>query len=195
MRKCALPLAVAFCASLGFGAAPAIGTSTGNAEVFDGAALHTSSAASSEVNLESGVTVNLSPKSSGTVFSDHLVLDEGAVRVDHFSGYVINARQLQIQTQNSGAQAVVRLTGTTVEVASLGGNLNVTDGGAMLTRVTAGTRISFGQSGASPAQTGAAPARKRLPSDQHIMFWMIGISAAAALAIGLTAAAQGKSPF
>ena len=193
MRTSALLLTLVLGASSCFGAASAIGT-TGNEEILEGSALHTSTAPS-EVTLQSGVRVNLSPKSAGTVFGDHLVLEEGAARVDHFRGYTIEAGQLQIQSQNSETQAVVRLTGKTVEVASLGGNLNVTDGGALLTRVAAGTRMSFQQTGASPAQTGAARSRKRLPSDQHIMVWMIGITAAAALAIGLTAAAQGKSPF
>jgi hypothetical protein len=34
-----------------------------------------------------------------------------------------------------------------------------------------------------------------MPSDQKTFLWVIGITAVAALAIGLTAAAQGKSPF
>jgi hypothetical protein len=34
-----------------------------------------------------------------------------------------------------------------------------------------------------------------MPSDTKVFLWVIGITAVAALAIGLTAAAQGKSPF
>ncbi len=176
-----------------FGASPAIGTIGGNASITEGTQLETA-AAPSDVSLENGVNVRLSPRSAGTVFSDHLVLEEGSLRVDNFNGYTVDAGQVQIQATDAGAQAVVRVTNKTVEVASVGGNLNVTDGGAMLTRVVSGTRMSFQQSAAS-AQSGAAPAHKRLPSDEHIMVWMIGITAVAALAIGLTAAAQGKSPF
>ncbi len=62
--------------------------------------------------------------------------------------------------------------------------------------------MSFQQSSANPADqttTGAAPAPapspKKMPSDEKTFLWAIGISAVAALAIGLTAAAQGKSPF
>ncbi len=160
----------------------------------EGTQLETAAAAS-DVTLQNGVDLHFSARSGGTAFRDHLVLDDGAIRVSHFNGYPINARQLQIEAPDSSTQAVVRLTKGTVEVASLGGSLNVTDGGVMLTRVVAGTRMSFQQSAASTAQTGAAPARKRLPSDQHTMIWLIGITAVAALAIGLTAAAQGKSPF
>ncbi len=148
----------------------------------------------SDVSLQNGVDLYFSARSAGTVFHDHLVIDGGAIRVSHFSGYPIEVRQLQIEAPDSNTEAVVRLTKGTVEVASLGGSVNVMDGGAMLTRVVAGSRMSFQQSAAS-AQTGAAPAHRRLPSDEHTMVWLIGITAAAALAIGLTAAAQGKSPF
>lgn len=176
----------------GFAAAPAIGTTTTNSEIVEGSQWQTASAGS-ELNLQSGVNVRLSPRSESTVFRDHLVLSEGSVRVGHFSGYTVAARRLQIQSEDSATQAVVRVTGKTVEVASLGGNLNVTDGGAMLTRVAAGTRMSFQQS--VNGQPAPAPVRKRLPSDQRTMVWLIAITGAAALAIGLTAAAQGKSPF
>lgn len=36
---------------------------------------------------------------------------------------------------------------------------------------------------------------KKAHSDRKTLYWVIGITAGAALAIGLTAAAQGKSPF
>jgi hypothetical protein len=77
----------------------------------------------------------------------------------------------------------------TVDVASIGGNLNVSDGGAMLTRVVSGTRVSFRNGG------GQTPTKKALPSDTHIMLWMIVATAAAAITIGAIAASQGKSPF
>ncbi|MBV8867769.1 MAG: hypothetical protein JO210_20395, partial [Acidobacteriaceae bacterium] len=85
-------------------------------------------------------------------------------------------------------QAVVRLTKEAVEVASLGGGLKVSDGGAMLTRVVAGTKVSFRQSA-----SGAGSPSKPLPSDEHVMLWLIAATAVAALVIGLTAASQGKS--
>ncbi len=185
--------AAIFCAGFCFGASPAIGTNGSYGPITEGAQLETAASAS-DLSLENGVSVRLSPRSAGTVFSDHIVLEEGSLRVGNFNGYTVDAGQIRIQATDPGAQAVVRVTNKTIEVASVGGNLNVTDGGAMLTRVVSGTRMSFQQSAAG-TRTGAAPAHKRLPSDEHIMVWMIGITAVAALAIGLTAAAQGKSPF
>jgi hypothetical protein len=175
-----------------FGAAPAIGTSD-NGPVWNGTAIESGSSANT-VSLETGVNVRLSPQSRGTVFSDHIVIDEGSARVENFGAYTVNAKQIQVQAADASAQAVIRIGENTVEIASIGGNLNVSDGGAMLTRVVSGTRVSFrqdasGQGPQTPHQ------KKKLYSDQHIMLWMICIAGTAALAIGLTAAAQGKSPF
>ena len=183
--------AAALCASSCFGASPAIGTTADNTAILEGTQLETTAAAR-DVSLGNGVNVRLSPRSAGTVFSDHIVLEEGSLRVGHFNGYTVDAGELQIQATDPGAQAVVRVTSKVVEVASVGGNLNVTDGGAMLTRIVSGTRVSFRQGGPPPQ----GPSRhKMLPSDENIMLWMIAVTGAAALAIGLTAAAQGKSPF
>jgi hypothetical protein len=60
---------------------------------------------------------------------------------------------------------------------------------AMLIRpVTAATKMAY-------RQNGGATTSKKVHSDRKTLYWVIGITAGAALAIGLTAAAQGKSPF
>jgi ferric-dicitrate binding protein FerR (iron transport regulator) len=187
MKNSALLIAFLLSGMTGF-AAPPSRTEASRAAVGEGASLHTD-AAPADLNLESGVALRLSARSTGTIFHDHLELEEGAVRVGHFEGYRIDAGGLAIEASGPGAQAVVRRGGQNVEVASIGGMVKVSDRGAMLTRVAAGTRMSFQQSAAS------TPAPKKLPSDRHVMVWLIGITGAAALAIGLTAAAQGKSPF
>jgi len=156
--------------------------------------------APSEVHLSGGADVRLATRSAGTFFADHIALEQGAMRVSSFNGLTVNARQLQIASDEAGTQAVVRIGKKTVEVASIGGSVNVMDSG-LLTRVAAGTKVSFQQTGASsPDQqstTGAAPAptRGKMPSDEKTFIWAIGITAVAGLVVGLTAAAQGKSPF
>ena len=166
---------------------------TGSANIFDGTEIRTTTAPS-DLHLQNGVLVHLSTRSAGTVYSDRVVLREGAARVDNFSDYTIEARQLQIQAESPASRAVVRLAGKTVEVASIGGTLKVTDGGAMLTRVTAGTKSSFQQTGAAPGQTGAAP-EKGPVSDKKAFLWAAGICLVAAAVVGGIAASQGKSPF
>jgi hypothetical protein len=178
-------------------------TLSGSTDVTDGSHLTTASLPT-EIRLANGADIRLATRSEGAFFSDHVSLDQGALRVADFNGLKVNAAQLEISSDDAGSQALVRMNKKTVEVASIGGAVNVMDGG-MLTRVAAGTKMSFQQSGASPsgqsnaATTGATPApapgQKRMPGDEKTFLWVIGITAVAALAIGLTAAAQGKSPF
>ena len=144
----------------------------------------------SDVHLENGVAVHLAARSIGTIFSDHAILEEGAARLSNFNGYPVQARGLQIESETPNAQAVIRFQKDTIEIASIGGPLKVSAGGALLTRVTSGTRMSFQNTGAT-----AGPARKRQWSETKTWVCVIIGVSAAALAIGLTAAAQGKSPF
>ena len=162
----------------------------GPAELAGGATVQTGDLPG-QLHLPGGVDVALSPRSTGTVYGDHVVLDSGALHLENFRGYPVNAGDLQVEAGDPASQAVVRLTDKTVEVASLGGSLNVTHGGAFLTHVNAGTRVSFQQSSARPGH-----ARRDYDSENHHkLYWIIGGIAVAALVIGLTAAAQGKSPF
>jgi hypothetical protein len=167
---------------------------TGSANLSEGSEIQTTTAPT-DLRLQNGVTVHLGTRSSGRVYSDRIVLREGAARVDNFSDYTIEARQLQIEAESPAAHAVVRLTGKTVEVASIGGALKVTDGASMLTRVPAGTKSSFQQTGAAPGQTGAAPAEKGPISDKKVFLWAAGVCLVAAAVVGGIAASQGKSPF
>ena len=192
--RLSLPLAAAMlagCACL-VAAPPFIGSVAGAGSLSDGAAL-SASAMPTDIHLASGVEVHLSPGSQSVIYRDHAVLDGGSLRVDHFLSYSVSAGPYRIHADSPTAEAVVRMSEKTIEVASLGGALRVSDGGAMLTRVAAGTRLSFQQSGASPGQTGAAPFYRKTRPNHHVLYWVIGATAAAALAIGLTAAAQGKS--
>jgi hypothetical protein len=176
---------------------------SGTNDLSDGSHLATTSVPT-EVRLASGADVRLATRSAGSFFSDHVSLDQGALRVGSFNGLTVDAAQLEITSDEAGSQAVVRMNQKSIEVASIGGAVNVMDGG-ILTRVAAGTKMSFQQSGASPtgqanpATTGATPApapgQKKMPGDVKTIVWVIGITAVAALAVGLTAAAQGKSPF
>jgi hypothetical protein len=179
---------------------------TGNADIVDGAELRTTTAPS-DVRLQNDTRLRLATRSMGAIFADHAVLKEGALRVSNFDNYRVEARHFQVEAGDSETEAIVRVTGKTVEVASIGGPVRVTDGGAMLTRVAAGTRMAFrdggqnsgakagqSQSGAT-AQTGAAPAEKGPISDKKAILWAAGICAVGAIVVGSIAASQGKSPF
>ncbi len=195
----AVSTGVAFSGNLSIGVAKAVGSFSlnntvvqGSSNVFDGAQVETASSPG-EVLLQNGANVRLSSKSSGTVFNDHAVLERGALRVENFDRYTVDARQLQIQGDSPQSQAVIRLRGNTVEVASLGGSVRVGDGASMLTHVAAGTRMSFQQ---NAAQSGAAPSpTPSIASDSHVLLWFIGVTAGAAIALGVIAGVKGKNPF
>ena len=209
--------ASAFAGSPTIGVATAVGaftsnnaSVTGNVDIADGTQLRTS-IAPSEVRLESGVDVRLATRSAGTVYGDHLVLRDGAVRLSKFDHYTVAVSDLEIQADNPAAQAIIRVTPKTIEVASIGGSVRVTDSGAMMTRVAAGTKMSFqndtksagqsttpqAQTGATAAQTGAAPAptEKGPIMDKKAILWSAGVCAVGGIVVGSIAAAQGKSPF
>ena len=169
-------------------------TVTGSVDLSNGATLKTS-VAPSDVNLQNGVAVRFATRSAGTVYENRLVLEQGAARVAKFDNYAVDARQLHIEADSAGTQAIVRVTGKTVEVASLTGSVKVTDGGAMLTRVAAGTKVAF-QTGATPqGQTGAAPAEKGPITDSKVFWGTAIVCGVGAAVVGGIAAAQGKSPF
>jgi ferric-dicitrate binding protein FerR (iron transport regulator) len=153
---------------------------------FADAPVHTDGEAR-DVVLANGVAIRMEARSAGTIYADHAVLEQGAARVSHFGGYRVEAGDWLIEPESPGAEAVIRLEKNSVEVASLGGAVRVSDGGAMLTRVTAGSRMAFQNTGAAPGPKG------RGPSGTKVFVWVIVAVSAAALAIGLTAAAQGKS--
>jgi hypothetical protein len=154
----ALSVTSALAASPTIGVASAVGTFTvnsaqvsGNANIFNGSQLKTDSA-SSLVMLQNGSTLNLGTNSAGTVYNDHFVLQQGIGKIDNLGNYKVQANGFSVQGESPNSQAIVRLNGETLEVASLTGSLKVfNEKGAMLTRVGAGTSSAFKNGG----QTGA----------------------------------------
>jgi hypothetical protein len=176
---------------------------TGPIDLVNGAELHTT-ISPSDVHLENGVDVRLATRSASTLYQDRIVLKNGALKLDHFDGYRAQTGGLTIQADSFDAQAIIRTTPKTIEVASIGGAVRVSDQGAMMTRILAGTKMVFQNTsgngnGQTPAQTGAAPGptstEKGHVSDKKIILWTAGVCGVAAIVIGSIAAAEGKSPF
>lgn len=168
----------------------------GAAELADGAKI-TTTTAPNEMRLANGTEIRLATRSSGEVYSDHLVLKSGSAWVSRFADYSVHAGNLRVSAESGNAQAVVRLHDKRVEVASLGGPVTVTDGGIGMTRIATGTRMSFQT---AQDQTSAdASTNKPIPQprdeNRHALIWTLVTVSAAAIIIGSIAAAQGKSPF
>ena len=112
--------------------------------------------ASSEVLLRNGAALTLGIDSSGTIYADHLLLQEGATKVDNMNGYSVHAADYRIDEGQPASQAVVRIEEDMVEVAALSGSLNVFDRqGALLTHI--GGRHSY----RVPNRRFAAPESRR----------------------------------
>ncbi len=93
-----LSAAPAFSAGPSIGVATAIGSYsidsssvTGNADIFNGTQLRTT-ISPSDVHLANGADVRLATRSEGTLFSDHLELRDGALRVSKFDSYPVHIK-------------------------------------------------------------------------------------------------------
>jgi hypothetical protein len=138
------------------GAQPTIGIATavgtfivnsnrvdGNANLFEGSDVKTGKA-SSQVFLQNGAALTLGIDSAGTIYRDHLLLLQGATKIDNMNGYSVHTPDYRIEQGQPSSQAVVRLDGDMVEVAALAGSLNVLDKkGALLTHIGTGTASAF----------------------------------------------------
>lgn len=184
--------ASAFAASPTIGVATAVGTFKvnsadveGNANIFDGAEIRTTNAPS-QVFLQNGSAVTLGLNSVGVLYRDHLVLEEGATKVENMAGYTIQAASYRVQGEPH-SQAVVRFDSNEVQVASLAGSLNVSNNhGALLTRVGAGTASAFNK---TPQSGNGAPINTA-DRAKETMLYLILIASLGGLGLAVDAIVQ-----
>lgn len=150
-----------------FAAAPAIGIVTasgpvtversrvwGNATLFDGATVETSSA-SSQLALRNGVRLQLAADSRARVWENRALLERG---VGQFASgaspsFEIDAAGFKIRAADAGR---VRVTaGDRIEVAALSGSARVlSSGGVLLASIATGKAMTFEQPPATVSHTG-----------------------------------------
>jgi hypothetical protein len=110
----------------------------GNATLFDGAVIETSSA-SSQLALSNGVKVQLGAGSRAHVYADHLVLESGVGQVAQAAPFELDAAGLKIR----GGGVRVGL-GQTIEIAALTGVAKVSgNGGVLLAAIPAGRHMNL----------------------------------------------------
>jgi len=125
----------------------------GNATLFDGSVVETGKA-TADLRLSKGTEITMSTGSRGTLYSDHLVLQQGESEVAASTPFQLEANGLRVIPNDPNSRGVVSLkAGNTVEVASLNGSFGVTNGhGILLANVRPGRVVSFAmQAGANPA--------------------------------------------
>jgi len=117
---------------------------SGNATLFDGAAVGTADVPS-RIQLRNGTRVELDSESRATVFGDRARLDRGFGEVQSPAGYRIEARGMRVSTAGASSVARVRLDGErAVLVAAVKGPVRVfNDAGLLVANVKAGTTLRF----------------------------------------------------
>ncbi|MDQ6700518.1 MAG: hypothetical protein M3Z36_10080 [Acidobacteriota bacterium] len=114
----------------------------GNAPLFDGNTIETSKAAS-RLQLNNGVRVLLASDSRSKVYHDRMVLEKGTTQVDSAGHYDVSANFLRV-TGSDQNSARITMNGTTVQVASLKGTLQVSNAqGVALARIAPGLAFDF----------------------------------------------------
>jgi len=116
----------------------------GNATLFDGSVVETDQA-SAQLRLNKGAQITLSTGSRGTLYSDHLILQQGETEIAVSSPFQLQANGIHVTPNMADSRGVVSLkAGNTVEVASLSGSFGVTnDHGVLLANIRPGRTVSF----------------------------------------------------
>ncbi len=124
----------------------------GNATLFDGSVVETGQA-SADVRLNQGTKITMSSNSSGTLYSDHLVLKQGEGELAASKSFQLDANRIRVTPNQPNSRGLVTIRpDNSVEVASLSGSFGVrSDNGVMLANIGPGHVVSFAmQEGASP---------------------------------------------
>jgi len=124
----------------------------GSATLFDGSVLETGQA-TADLRLNKGAQITMSTSSRGTLYSDHLVLQQGESEVAASSSFQLQANGIRVTPIGPNSRGVVSLkAGNTVEVASLSGSFGVTSAsGIPLANVRPGRVVTFAmQASANP---------------------------------------------
>lgn len=116
----------------------------GNATLFDGSVVETDQA-SADLRLNKGVEITMSAASRGVLYKDHIVLDRGQSEVTSSGSFQLEANGLRVVPSAPRSRGIVSVkSGNTVEVASLDGNLGVTnEQGIVLANILPGNSFSF----------------------------------------------------
>lgn len=126
----------------------------GNATLFDGSVVETGQA-SADLRMSKGTEITLSSSSRGTLYSDHLVLQQGQTQVAPSKSFQLQVNGMSVIANEAQSRGVVSLKeGNVVEVASLNGSFGVTNGhGVVLANVKPGHVMTFAmQAGAGPQE-------------------------------------------
>ncbi len=127
----------------------------GNATLFDGSVIETD-LASADLRLNKGTEITLAAASRGTLYKDHIVLQQGQSELASSGSFQVQANGIRVVPTGSYARGVVSMMpGKTVEVSSIDGNLKVSDDhGITLANIMPGQSLSFAMQAQAAANSG-----------------------------------------
>jgi hypothetical protein len=201
-KVCFAAVSMTVCAAAApgtIGVATAVGTFDinqvrveGNANVADGSQVRTGNAAS-QVLLQSGPALSLGVNSSGQVYRDHLVLQEGATKIDNMDRFSVQADKYLIRGAQPNSRAMIKMDTGEVQIAALGGSLDVlNDRGLLLTRIGAGTASAFNRGG---GQNGSSrPASDTANRPREAALYLLLLASMAGLGLAIDAILQPGNP-
>jgi hypothetical protein len=152
-------LSCALAASSAIGVAVASGTFrvddsrvSGNTSLFEGNTIETGNA-SSQVQLNGGVRMELGSASRGKFYRDHMILEQGQTQLDTGAAYRIEALSLRVLPVGRSSAARVSFSSPRrVVVAALDGPVQVASAnGVLLAKLSPGKALEF-----EPQAAGAA---------------------------------------
>jgi hypothetical protein len=116
----------------------------GNATLFNGSLVETGTA-TADLRIGKGAAITMSTNSSGTLYSDRLVLHQGDTELTAPRAFHLEVDGLRVAANGPKSQGTVSLKpGNTVQVSALSGTFNVTnDHGVALASVSPGRAMTF----------------------------------------------------
>jgi hypothetical protein len=116
----------------------------GNATLFDGSVIETGQAAA-ELRLAKGTEITLSAGSRGTLYRDHLVLQQGESELATATSFQLQANGLRVTPNQPDSRGLVSISSAkTVDVTAFTGSFAVTNNqGVLLASVHPGLPVSF----------------------------------------------------
>ena len=122
----------------------------GNATLFDGSVVETVKA-TANLRINKGTEITMAAGSRGTLYSDHIVLQQGETELVAPQSFQLHAAGIRVRSNEPGSRAVVAVKpDKTVEVASLNGSFGITnEHGIILANVVPGNPLSFAMQAAT----------------------------------------------
>src|ERR1035438_2390187 len=136
-------------------------TVNGNATLFDGSVVETGQA-TADLRLDKGVQITMSTRSRGTLYRDHLVLQQGESELTASDSFQVQANNVRVTPNGPDARAVVSMKpGNKVEIAALNGSFGVaSEQGALLARVLPDQTLSFAMQAGGTGGSGSGQSFK-----------------------------------